>query len=436
MMRDANLQLRVAATAHSSLPGVLQEAWRRPFYREFWGRTSVAELMAEVQGRGLSCLPILRKSDLKAHQEGLLSFDGAVDLVSSSGSTGKPVDIPLTLSEERCRVARIRRLLGAVGVRAGDRVLQLVSLNDLFSFGPLVWQAIKAEGACAIRCSVQRPQRVREILESMRPRFVVGNPFAMQRLAEQERDSWDDAALPQRAIFAVAATFDRDLRPTSVASTVARSWRLSEWVNNYGTSEVGPIAYETEAHDGLAVHPENHVELLDPATGDHIFDPDTPGEVVVTALTSDRGFLPIRYATGDMAAWLRPASKSSPSSWRLGPIVGRLNNQLKLFGQTVFPELLLELVDRCPGIRQSAVVVRRSALGADDIEVLVVPGERVSEQQAVTQAIESIGRALALTPEVRVALPEELLRLEHALSAQTNEVKIPRFFDLRQEAQG
>jgi phenylacetate-CoA ligase len=431
-MTMANQTARAMSNAEAEgLSAVLREAWQRPFYRAHWGGRSAEAVIAEVRAGGLSCLPLVRKSDLQAAQEEALCFDGAVDLVSSSGSTGRPLDIPLTAHEEQCRVDRIRRLVRAIGVAPGDRVLQLVSLNDLFSFGPLVWQAIKAEGACAIRCSVQRPQRVLELIRSARPRFVVGNPFAMQRMVEHELEGAHDAQLPARAILAVAATFDRDLRPTAIAQAVARSWRLEHWVNNYGTSEVGPIGYETLAHDGLVVHPENHVELVDPETSTAVRDPGRPGEVVVTALTGRRGFLPVRYATGDVAAWLRPAEHDAARSFRLGPIVGRLHNQLKLVGQTVFPELLLELVDRCDAVQQSAVVVRRSELGADEIQVLVVVRAGVEAQRAVAQASDAISRVLTATPEIRASAADEIQRLERASSAATNQVKIPRFFDLR-----
>ena len=62
------------------------------------------------------------------------------------------MDIPVHLAEECTRVLRVRRVLQELGVGPGSRVLQLLSLNDLFTLGPLAWLAAKEEGACVLRC--------------------------------------------------------------------------------------------------------------------------------------------------------------------------------------------------------------------------------------------------------------------------------------------
>ena len=135
---------------------------------------------------------MIRKADLREHWDGIMVFDEARDLVSSSGTTGRPVDIPVKQEEDQSRVMRVGRLLKELGVGPGSRVLQLLSLNDLFTLGPLAWQATKSLGACGIRCSAQRLGRMRQVLryvtdmmladEDPYDAFLSGNAAPRQQL--------------------------------------------------------------------------------------------------------------------------------------------------------------------------------------------------------------------------------------------------------------
>src|SRR5262249_49345700 len=141
-----------------------------------------------------------------------------------------------------------------------SRVLQLLSLNDLFTLGPLAWQAAKDHGACVLRCSPQRLERVIQICADIRPDMVIGNAAVLARMADEAGDAWPPAdPLPHRGFLGVAATFDADLRPTPAAQAAARSWGLRLILNHYGCSELGPVAYECRHHQGLHLHDDHHV---------------------------------------------------------------------------------------------------------------------------------------------------------------------------------
>lgn len=412
----------------------ISAAWQHDFYRQFWGHTRLEDVLDLVRTDRFHELPIVRKQDLRNHRGKIVNFDKAVDVVSSSGTTGRPVDIPVHAAEETTRVLRVQRVLRELGIGPGSRVLQLLSLNDLFTLGPLVWQAIKAEGGCAIRCSPQRIDRVLLAIENVKPQFVVGNPFTLVRMVEEAGDRWPARDhLPDRAFLCVAATFDANLNPSPVAQEVAEKWGLEGWLNQYGSSEMGPIAFECTHHQGLHVHDDFHyVELIDPETGQPVTAPDQPGEVVLTGLTTQRGFLPIRYGMGDVASWLRTepctCGRTSP---RLGPILGRVDHQLKVYGQTVFPDLLLNLADRSPAVHRSAVRVRRDRLHADEVTLLLVPHAGCDAEQLRQEVAMRLSQNLAVSPAVEITAPDELDQLERAASRHSNMVKIPRFFDLR-----
>ena len=414
------------------LEAIVQAGWQRAFYRRHW--PDLDEVFHLIHNNRFHELPVIRKTHLRQYWADIMRFEETADVVSSSGTTGRPVDVPVCIEQEEGRVFRVRRLLRELGVRPGARVLQLLSLNDLFTLGPLVWQAIKAEGACAIRCTPQRLDRVLQAIEYLKPEFVVGNPFTLVRMAEQAGSRWPTPdKLPNRAFLAVAATSDAALKPTPVVEAVQRLWDFDLHINQYGTSELGPVAHECTHHQGLHVHADFHyLELIDPSTGSPVTDPHQPGEIVVTALTQPRGFLPIRYAPGDMAYWLRhdpcPCGRTTP---RLGSIMGRVDHQLKVYGQTVFPDLLLNIADENPFVKRSAVRVRSDQLGGDEVSLLVVPTEDHNAEAVRQEVAQRVSQNLAVAPQVEVITEAHLGFLEQSSSKGTNMVKIPRFFDFR-----
>ncbi len=430
---EANPSNRVKQTDYGNLP-LLQKlmiavarAWERPFYRKHWGFDSLDDVLNTIHAGGFESLPIVRKSHLRDDFENVVDFNDAGDLVSSSGTTGRPVDMPVHFRQEEGRVLRVRRLLRELGVRPGTKVLQLLSLNDMFTLGVLAWQAIKAEGATAIRCSPARIDRVLDAIKYNKPEFVIGNPYVLARMADEAGEKWPDVSLlPKKAFLAVAATFTTDLQKTPIAQKVIEKWGLTHWLNQYGTSELGPVAYEESDHQGLRIHDDFHyVELINPDTGKPVSE-GQPGEVVVTGLTFPRGLLPVRYGTGDIAAWL----KNENGKWLMGPIIGRIDHQLKVYGQTVFPNLLLNLVDGVPGIRRAVVTSHKDEIKGDDVRILCAAKDP-SESEAIRQKVLRLcNQNLAVSPEVEMVDFEVIKQLEQKVTSKTNGSKVPRFFRL------
>jgi len=427
----------MSQTTNPALLTTLQAGWDIAFYRELWSDHGIASrqrLADLVSSGGFGTLPIVRKDDLKQHAERIMNWEGAVDVVSSSGTTGRPVDIPLQPEEELNRVDRVRRTIREIGMNRSSRVLDLLSLNDMFALGPQMWLAIKAEGALAIRCQAPRLKRVLDVVRYLQPQFVVGNPHVLVAMAEEALDSgiWPDTAtLPKAAVFAVAATFDADLQPAPVVRKVQELWGIAEYTSQYGCSEAGTLAHECSHHRGYHVNAgDNLIELIDPETQAPTA-PGQSGEVVITALTVPRGFLPIRYGTNDVAAWIDHAPCAcGRTSGRLGPIIGRRDHQLKIKGQTLFPELLLQIVDESQLARHSAIGIRKNALGADEATILVVPRPGLPGDDVVHRLEATLTRHVPVLPRVAVIEESELRALEEQELRRTNGVKVPRILTL------
>jgi phenylacetate-CoA ligase len=122
----------------------------------------------------------------------------------------------------------------------------------------------------------------------------------------------------------------------------------------YATADIGAIAYETDAEEGLVVEEELLVEIVRPGTGDPVA-PGEVGEVVVTTFNPDYPL--IRFATGDLSAVLPGRSPCGRTNIRLRGWMGRADQTTKVKGMFVHPEQLAELARRHPEIHRMRLVV-------------------------------------------------------------------------------
>jgi phenylacetate-CoA ligase len=132
-------------------------------------------------------------------------------------------------------------------------------------------------------------------------------------------------------------------------------------LQNYGTADLGMIAYESPARDGMIVDEGVLVEIVQPGTGDPVLDGQV-GEVVVTTLTNPTYPL-IRFATGDLSAVLPGASPCGRTNLRIIGWLGRADQTTKVKGMFVTPGQIAQIVARHLEIRKARLeVVSRDKL--------------------------------------------------------------------------
>jgi len=184
-----------------------------------------------------------------------------------------------------------------------------------------------------------------------------------------------------------------------------RDWFMQQGVQAYqcyATADVGLIAYETAAREGLVLDEGVIVEIVRPGTGEPVPEGEV-GEVVVTVLNPDYPL--IRFGTGDLSAVLPGACPTGRTNTRIKGWMGRADQTTKVRGMFVHPGQINEVVKRFPEIVKARLVVTGEM--ANDQMVLQV--ETASPSDAlVLKVAEAVRDVTKLRADVRAVVPGSL----------------------------
>ena len=362
-----------------------------------WARILLEVDPAGVTGRAaLAKLPVTRKPDLIALQKAEPPFGGLnAPRVAQLGrifvSPG-PIYDPAGRGRDWGRAARA---LFAAGFRSGE-----VALNTFaYHFTPA--GAMMEAGALALGCAVvpggtgQTEMQVAAIA-SLRASAYIGTPSFLKLIVEKADELRGDIGSLKKA--AVGAEY---LPPALRAAMSERGIRV---LQSYASADLGLIAYESEALEGMILDEELILEIVRPGTGEPVPEGEV-GEVVITTFNTDYPL--IRFGTGDLSAVLRGSSPCGRTNTRIRGWMGRADQTTKVKGMFVHPSQVAEIVKRHPEILKARLVVDNPG-GSDRMtmqcEVRGAPPAGLA--QAIEDSIRSISK---LRGEVAFRKPGELL---------------------------
>ena len=343
--RDPEARERALMTA---LPQQVAHAKRQAPY--FAALLQDIEPHAVTSREALAELPVTRKSQLIALQKKAPPFGGLA--AAAPGALARVFMSPGPIYDPEGRRPdywRMARALFAAGFRAGDL------LHNCFSYHLTPAGSMMETGAHALGCAVipggtgQTEQQVKAIAD-LRPVGYVGTPSFLRIILDKGRELGADMSSLKRALVSGEA-FPPALRNEIAGRSVAA-------VQAYGTADLGLVAYETEAHEGLVIDEGIILELVRPGSGDPVAEGEV-GEVVVTTLTADYPL--IRFATGDLSAMLPGLSPCGRTNTRIAGWMGRADQTTKVKGMFIHPEQVAEIAKRHPGIGRVRLVVNREA---------------------------------------------------------------------------
>jgi phenylacetate-CoA ligase len=373
------------ADLFARLPAVLAAAKSMPGWAELLAGVDPASVTSRA---ALAAVPILRKHLLPGLQKEKPPFAGfaATDL-SHYGryfvSPG-PIFEPETRSADPWRAARA---IVAAGFRKGDVVLNTFSYH-LTPGGFIMDQGARAAGCIVIPAGPGDTDRQLDVIEQLRPVAYTGTPDFLKIILDKAAEAGRDASSIRKALVSGAAF------PPSLRDELAR--RGVAGYQCYATADVGVIAYETEAREGLVLEEDVILEIVRPGTGDPVPDGEV-GEVVVTLL--DPHHPVIRIALGDLTAIWPGASPCGRTNIRIKGWMGRVDQTAKIKGMFVRPEQVADVAKRHPEIARLRVVVTRE----NEQDVMTVRAEARDCSDALVKGIgESVKAVTKLSAKIEL----------------------------------
>ena len=354
----------------------------------------------------LAKLPVIRKHELQERQQA--ARQGAVGAVAAGNVFGGfsalgygaamprvfaspgPIYEPEGTARDYWRMARA---IYAAGFRPGELI------HNSFSYHFVPAGSMMETGAHAMGCTVfpggtgQTEQQVQAMRE-LQPAGYIGTPSFLKIIVEKAIDM--GVTLPSLT----KAMFGGEAFPPSL-----RDWFTARSIDGYqcyATADLGLIAYETSAREGLVLDEGVIVEIVRPGTGDPVADGEV-GELVVTTLNP--AYPLIRFGTGDLSALLPGTCPTGRTNARIKGWMGRADQTTKIRGMFVHPKQVDEIVKRFVEVARARLVV--SGEMAND--QMTLRGEAAGPAEGLSQRIgDAIREVTKLRGQVEIVPPGSL----------------------------
>ena len=387
-----------------------------PFYRRkfaaFPDRDYNFDLLQE--------LPVTSKSDIAEYNEDFFAVPmrEIADICFTSGTTGKPCRIVYTQGDlDRLAYNDACGYLAA-GMTPDDKVLLTCTIDRCFIAGLAYYQGVVKLGGAAIRNGLNTLSSHAEIIADLRPEAVVGVPSFLAKLGGYLRENRIDGSCIRNLVCIGEPIRTRTMELTPLGGKLNEFWPNAVH-STYASSEI--VTSFTECSAFCGGHPPADlavVEILDEA-GNRVPDGEV-GEVTVTPLQV-AGMPLVRFRTGDISFIIPEPCGCGRGTLRLGPILGRKAQMLKVRGTTLFPNAFFHVLDGIPEVLEYYMEVAGSAL-SDEVTLYVAAGEGITPEQIQER----------LYSRVRIHVPVIAVTPEAARGKVFGVSRKPvRFFDLR-----
>jgi phenylacetate-CoA ligase len=389
-----------------------QAAYRVPFFRRRWDEAGFhpthLKTLDDLWKAPFYTVDDIRKS-IDANMpwgdyQGVTPFDARREpmrVYMSGGTTGKSRPTFYTAWDREVQAVMMARFMYMQGVRPGDVVLNSWAYglhNGAFSFDEAAYDWLNCVVITTSTGNVTSSERQVELAINYEASAILTTGDYLLRLVDVAKGmGYSPTDLKLRALSNIGD-----------AEVLSSAFGL-EYFKTYGFHEVGNVAVECPAHDGLHIFEDAFiVQIVDPETG----EPKADGELGSVCLTEvcKTGSPQFRYNIMDLS-YLYPPGQCSCGSWlrRMGSFAGRGDNMVKLRGINVWPEAVGDIACAVDGVLPDFFVRAVRQGNRDELVVAVVSDRNPSEFDAIRGVIEGrLQQQLGLKIAATVVRPGEL----------------------------
>lgn len=346
----------------------------------------------------LAALPVLRKSEIGKAQAASAPFGGFTTKPAHAFThvfqSPGPIYEPSSNAPDWWRMGRF---LHAVGIGAGDIVHNCFGYH-LTPAGMIFESGAQAVGAAVLPAGTGQTELQVIAARDVGTTAYAGTPDYLKIILEKADEMGVTLGITKAAVGGGA------LFPSLRDYYTGRGITC---LQSYATADLGNIAYESPAMEGMIVDENVIVEIVTPGTGNPVPAGEV-GEVIVTTLNPDYPL--IRFATGDLSAILPGTSPCGRTNMRIKGWMGRADQTTKIKGMFVRPEQVAALVDHHPEITKARVVASRA--GEQDVMTVHIEsdgGDADAYAQTVVNVLKLKGKIVITAPDT---LPKDGLVIE------------------------
>jgi phenylacetate-CoA ligase len=406
---------------------------KSPFYRSHFQKHGISS--GNIQAPDdLRIVPPVSKDDLQQYNWDFLCVPKSeiAEYTSTSGTMGKPVTIALTQKDLK-RLAYNERISFQCAESSHDDLFQLMlTLDRQFMAGIAYYQGIHELEAGLVRVGPGTPLLQWETIQQLRPTAIVAVPSFIVKLIEYAQQHGFDPNLSsvKKAICIGENIRTPDLGLNMLGKKISASWNI-QLFGTYASTEM-QTAF-TECRNGIGGH--HHPELIIVEVLDERGNPlpaGQPGEITITTLGIE-GMPLLRYQTGDIAAYHEEPCSCGRKTIRIGPVIGRKKQMIKLRGTTLYPPAVFDILHTISSIKDYVVEATTGDLGTDELMLHLLVEE--DQKEEIAHSLKHVFQSrLRVTPEIIFAsaagMEDCKKEAEKRQNLLTGENNLPDYFKL------
>ena len=367
------------------------------FYKNHYRNTDLSKIKGIDD---ISKLPFTTKDDIAdySHDFQCVADKDIIEIATTSGSTGKPLMLKYTKKDLERLALNEQLAFHNAGMDENDKVLITVTIDKCFIAGLAYYIGLNSIGAASVRVGPRSPELLIKMAEVTAPTAIIGVPTYLDKVFDIAAEEGSESVFKtvKKLICIGEPVKEKDLSLNAIGKRLKQKYN-ADIFSTYGITELAVSFCECRLSKGGHIHPELiHVEIVDD-DGNPVPD-GVEGEVVATTFNVE-GMPLIRFKTGDISFIVDDGlCRCGLRSKRLGPVTGRKKQKLKIKGTSVYPQMIINVMEEIDYIDNFVLIATSDTTLSDHLEVRCSLKSGVSDKTKEIMA--KLKGNLKVTPNV------------------------------------
>ncbi|MBW7868897.1 MAG: AMP-binding protein [Brumimicrobium sp.] len=380
-----------------------------PFYKRLFAEKGIH--IEHIQClEDLVQIPVTTKSDLQQFNNDFFCVNQVelIDLASTSGTTGKPVNFGVTEHDLERLAYNEAISFACAGITKNDVVQLMTTMDRRFMAGLAYFLGLRKLGASVIRTGSGIPALQWESIITNKPTYLIVVPsFLLKMISYAEINGINLNSTSVKGAICIGEPLrNQDLTPSTLAKRINEKWDIKLY-STYASTEMSTAFTECEFQHGGHHHPELIItEVLD--ENNQPVKKGEIGELTITTLGVE-GLPLVRFKTGDLVQIHSDSCSCGRNTYRVGPVLGRAQQMIKYKGTTLFPPAIDDVINHFDEITGHMIILQTNEIGNDEVSVKIVSSN--TTENFLKRLKEQFQAKIRVIPNIEFITPETLNNL-------------------------